>query len=51
MLAVSITFALGFPLELAIDLVSRARGVPVPETTEQIAWLRRNAAALSGAVS
>lgn len=51
MLAVSIAVALGVPLESALADVSRARGVSVPETKEQIDWLRRNAAALSGAVS
>ena len=47
MLAVSIALALGVQLESALDTVSRARGVPVPETKEQIDWLRQNAAALS----
>jgi protein-tyrosine phosphatase len=51
MLAVSIAIALGVPLESALDAVSRVRGVSVPETKEQIDWLRWNAASLSGAVS
>lgn len=51
MLAVSIAVALGLSLESAIEAVSRARGVTVPETREQIDWLRRNAATLSGAAS
>ena len=50
MLAVSIAIALGIPLESALDAVSRARGVSVPETREQMDWLRRNAATLSGVV-
>lgn len=47
LLAVSIALALGLRLEFALDAVSRARGVPVPETQEQIDWLRRNARRLA----
>ena len=47
MLAVSIAITLGSPLDSALDIVSRARGVSVPETKEQFDWLRRNAGALS----
>ena len=48
LLAVSIVLASGLPLDSALDVVSRARGVRVPETNEQIDWLRRNVVRLSG---
>ena len=47
LLAVSIAIASGFELEMALDGVSAARGLPVPETREQVNWLRRNAGRLS----
>lgn len=39
MLAVAVAVALGQALPAAIEAVSTARGVPVPETAEQHAWL------------
>ena len=45
--AVSVVVALGTPLDQALDLVSHARGLRVPETKEQGDWLRRNSPALS----
>jgi len=47
LLTVSIVMAAGMPMESAIAFVSRARGVRVPETDEQRAWLRDQATALS----
>ena len=47
MLAVSVAIACGVPLESALALVSDARGVNVPETAEQLGWLRRHAAQLA----
>ena len=47
LLAVSIAIACGNSLETALDVVSTARGVRVPETEEQRDWLRRNADRLS----
>ena len=47
LLAVSIAVASGVPLQDALEAVSRARGVPVPETTEQLGWLQRNVDRLS----
>jgi protein-tyrosine phosphatase len=47
LLAVSIAMAAGMPMDSAIDVVSRARGVRVPETKEQLAWLREHAIELS----
>jgi protein-tyrosine phosphatase len=46
-LAVSIAIACGLALDIAIDTVSTARGLSVPETREQVRWLRRNAGRLS----
>jgi protein-tyrosine phosphatase len=46
LLAVSIVIASGIELEMALDAVSVARGLSVPETREQVNWLRRNAARL-----
>lgn len=46
-LAVSIAIATGLALESAVETVSVARGLRVPETTEQMNWLRRNADRLS----
>jgi protein-tyrosine phosphatase len=48
LLAVSIAVAVGVTLESAIDEVSIARGVRVPETAAQSEWLRRNEDELSG---
>lgn len=45
-LAVSIAIAIGIDLESALDAVSAARGLRVPETREQVDWLRRNAGRL-----
>ena len=47
LLAVAIAVAVGVPLESAIQEVSAARGVQVPETTVQNDWLRRNVGQLS----
>ena len=47
LLAVSIAVAAGSTLESAIEKVSSARGVRVPETVVQGEWLRRNVADLS----
>lgn len=46
-LAVSIAVACGASLQKALDAVSEARGVSVPETNEQLEWLRQNAGNLS----
>lgn len=46
-LAVSIAIATGLELEMALEAVSAARGLRVPETREQMNWLRRNAGRLS----
>jgi protein-tyrosine phosphatase len=46
-LAVSIAVATGLELENALEAVSVARGLRVPETREQLDWLRRNAGRLS----
>lgn len=48
LLAVSIAVAAGVTLESAIEEVSTARGVRVPETAVQSDWLRRNVGQLSG---
>jgi protein-tyrosine phosphatase len=50
LLAVSVAVALGVPLESALEIVSNARGVRVPETDEQRDWLRRNIDPLSARV-
>lgn len=34
--------AQGIPLATALDLIGRARGVPVPETPQQLEWLQKN---------
>jgi protein-tyrosine phosphatase len=47
LLAVSIVMALGMTLEPALECVSNARGVRVPETDEQRRWLQRNERRLS----
>ena len=47
LLAVSLVVALGMTLEPAIERVSNARGVRVPETDEQSRWLRENERRLS----
>jgi protein-tyrosine phosphatase len=49
LLAVSIAVATGITLEAAIEAVTAARGVPVPETAVQSDWLWRNVGQLSGA--
>jgi len=43
LLAVATALSLGIPLETALDIVSTARGVRVPETREQETWLQHNA--------
>jgi protein-tyrosine phosphatase len=48
LLATSVAVALGLTVESAIERVSAARGVQVPETVAQHDWLRQNAARLSG---
>jgi protein-tyrosine phosphatase len=47
LLAVSLAMASGMPLNLALEVVSDARGVRVPETSEQCDWLQRNIDRLS----
>jgi len=46
--AVSVMVALGARLERALGDVSEARGVPVPQTPAQLAWLQENLSRLSG---
>jgi protein-tyrosine phosphatase len=48
LLAVSILLGTGVPLKAAVDVVSRARGVPVPEAPAQVEWLRRHEQQLLG---
>ena len=43
-IAIAVLISAGLELEEAIQLVSAARGVPVPETTEQRCWLESFAA-------
>jgi protein-tyrosine phosphatase len=47
LLATSIAVALGVPLGRAVEVISAARGVRVPETPDQMAWLRDNEARLA----
>src|SRR5262249_7719533 len=47
MLAVSVAVACRLTLQAAIEIVSAARGVAVPETDAQREWLRRNTIQLS----
>jgi protein-tyrosine phosphatase len=47
LLAVSIAIASGLQLESALETVSAARGLPVPESRDQMNWLRRHAERLS----
>jgi protein-tyrosine phosphatase len=49
LLAVSVAVASGLELGEAVETVSKARGVQVPETPTQLAWLRRYQSHLSGA--
>lgn len=46
--AVSVVVALGATLDRALEDVSEARGVPVPETQAQLDWLQENVGRLSG---
>jgi len=48
LLAVSLAIAAGTGLKDAIDTVSNARGVQVPETPAQLEWLRQHESFLSG---
>jgi protein-tyrosine phosphatase len=48
LLAAAVAVALGESLEAAFDAVSAARGVRIPETSEQEHWLRQNFVKLSG---
>lgn len=48
LLAVSVAVASGLELGEAIETVSRARGIQVPETPTQLEWLRRYQSRLSG---
>jgi protein-tyrosine phosphatase len=41
LLAASIAMACGMPLQTALEKISKARGVSVPETEEQKDWLQR----------
>jgi protein-tyrosine phosphatase len=47
LLAVSVAIACGMALQTALEMVSKARGVSVPETAAQMDWLQRNAERLS----
>lgn len=47
LLAVSVAVALGATLERALEDVSEARGVPVPETPAHLDWLQENVGRLS----
>jgi protein-tyrosine phosphatase len=49
LIAISVLMELGMELDQAIALVSQSRGVPVPETEEQIDWLRHVAVYLNSA--
>jgi protein-tyrosine phosphatase len=40
--------ALGQPFESVFPILSRARGLPVPDTDAQVQWVRRFASAASG---
>ena len=40
-LAASVAMACGMPLQAALEMISKARGVPVPETQVQRDWLQR----------
>lgn len=51
LLSVSIAVACGCALPAAIDLVTRARGVTVPETAVQREWLRAHVSSLAGAAA
>lgn len=51
LLVTSIAVALGVPLVRAIEVISAARGVRVPETPGQMAWLRENEARLAGVLA
>lgn len=51
LLTVSVALAAGLELGQAVEAVSQARGVRVPETTAQMEWLRRYATPLSGQVA
>jgi len=44
LLAVAVALSLGASLDAALDVVSKARSMRVPETKEQEDWLRRNVA-------
>jgi protein-tyrosine phosphatase len=48
LLAVSLAVATGLDLPSAIEAVSTARGIRVPETPAQLAWLRQHQSQLSG---
>ena len=48
MLEVSVAVAAGLQLGEAVEIVSKARGVRVPETPVQLTWLRRHEGHLSG---
>jgi protein-tyrosine phosphatase len=48
LLTVSVAVASGLGLDQAVEIVSVARGVQVPETSTQLAWLRRFEGHLSG---
>jgi protein-tyrosine phosphatase len=48
LLAVSVAVAAGLRLGEAVETVSKARGVQVPETAAQLTWLRRYEQTLSG---
>ena len=49
MMAVAVAVAGGAELDAAVRLVSESRGVPVPETLAQMAWLEEHKSALINA--
>jgi hypothetical protein len=51
MLTCATLVALGFPIDVAISTVSRARGLKVPETPQQRQWLEQNAEKFSKLMS
>jgi protein-tyrosine phosphatase len=48
LLAVAVAVASGLELSVAVETVSKARGVQVPETLTQLTWLRQHEGHLSG---
>ena len=42
MIAAAILLHCGFEIDEALDWISKARGIEVPDTPEQVQWLREN---------